>query len=85
MKTAYEDLLNSEEEVKLYEQGYLQLAQESLEIMQSSYQEGTVSLIDFLDARRSYRETELSYRQALSAYMNALEQLRLAVGTRELQ
>lgn len=78
VKTAYEDLLNSEEEVKLYEQGYLQLAQESLEIMQSSYQEGTVSLIDFLDARRSYRETELSYRQALSTKAH----LSAAAGTR---
>jgi outer membrane protein, heavy metal efflux system len=85
VKTAYEDLLNSEEVVKLYDDGYLQLAQESLQIMQSSYQQETVSLIDFLDAQRSYRSTELDYRQALGAYMSALERLRLAVGTRELQ
>ena len=42
------------------------------------------SLLDFLDAERSYRSTQLAYRQALAAYMLSLEQLRLAVGTRSL-
>ena len=31
------------------------------------------TLLDFLDAQRSYRSTELSYRQALASYMGALE------------
>ena len=42
------------------------------------------SLLDFLDAERSYRATELAYRQSLAGYMSALEQLRQAVGTRSL-
>jgi len=33
----------------------------------------------------SYRATELSYRQALATYMGDLEQLRKAIGTRELR
>ena len=41
--------------------------------------------VRFLDGERSYRSTELSYRQVLVTYMTALEQLRQAVGTRELQ
>jgi cobalt-zinc-cadmium efflux system outer membrane protein len=41
-------------------------------------------LLDFLDAERSYRATELAYRQALASYLTALEQLREAVGTRNL-
>jgi outer membrane protein, heavy metal efflux system len=85
VRNAYEALLNSEEVVQLYEKGYLQQAQQSLEITQFSYQHGAASLLDFLDAERSYRSTELSYRQALATYMSALEQLRQAVGTRELQ
>ena len=45
---------------------------------------GAASLLDFLDAERSYRATELAYRQSLAAYLLALEQLREAVGTRSL-
>ena len=84
VKNAYEAFLVSADIVQLYDQGYLQQAQQSLEITQFSYQRGAASLLDFLDAERSYRSTELSYRQALAAYMNSLEQLRLAVGTRDL-
>lgn len=79
VKNAYETLLNSQEIVQLYNGGYLQQAQ------QSSYQHGAASLLDFLDAERSYRSTELSYRQALASYLTAQEQLREAVGTRDLQ
>jgi outer membrane protein, heavy metal efflux system len=71
--------------VQLFDKGYLEQARQSLEITQFSYQHGAASLLDFLDAERSYRSTELSYRQALTTYMSALEQLRQAVGTRDLQ
>jgi outer membrane protein, heavy metal efflux system len=85
VRNAYEALVNSEEVVQLYEKGYLEQAQQSLDITQFSYQHGAASLLDFLDAERTYRATELSYRQALATYMSALEQLRQAVGTRDLQ
>ena len=85
VRNAYEALRNSADVVDLYDKGYLQQAQQSLEITQFSYQHGAASLLDFLDAERSYRATELSYRQALATYMSDLEQLRQAVGTRELR
>ncbi|MGC2108150.1 MAG: TolC family protein [Candidatus Korobacteraceae bacterium] len=85
VKNAYEGLLSSEEVIELYKNGYLQQAQQSREMAESSYQRGGASMMDFLDAERSYRGTELSYRQALAAYMTALEQLRQAVGTRDLR
>src|SRR6267378_2797697 len=43
------------------------------------------SLLDFLDAERSYRTTQLGYRQAIAAHLLASEQVRQAVGTRSLQ
>ena len=85
VKNAYEALRTSDQIVQLYNQGYLEQAQQALEITQFSYQHGAASLLDFLDAERSYRATELSYRQALATYMSALEQLWQAVGTRELR
>jgi cobalt-zinc-cadmium efflux system outer membrane protein len=85
VKNGYETLLNNRDIVQLYDNGYIQQAQQSLDIAQFAYQHGAASLLDFLDAERTYRSTELGYRQALASYMTALEQLRQAVGTRELQ
>jgi len=82
---AYESLRTSDEVVSLYQSGYLKQAEESRDISQYAYQRGAASLLDFLDAERSYRSTELAYRQALAGYMSSLEQLRQAVGTRSLQ
>jgi cobalt-zinc-cadmium efflux system outer membrane protein len=85
VKNAYENLHTSEQIVQLYAKGYLQQASQSLDITRFSYEHGAASLLDFLDAERSYRSTELGYRQALAAYMTALEQLRQAVGSRDLK
>ena len=66
--------------VNLYESGYLDQARQSLEITTYVYQHGAGSLLDLLDAERTYRETELAYREALAAYMTSLRQLNFAVG-----
>lgn len=81
---AYESLQTAQEVVQLYQQGYLQQAQQALQITEFSFRHGAASLLDFLDAERSYRSTELNYRQALASYMGSLEALRLAVGSRNL-
>jgi outer membrane protein, heavy metal efflux system len=85
VQNAYEALRKSEQVVRLFDKGYLDKATQSLDITQFSYEHGAASLLDFLDAERSFRATQLSYRQALAAYMTAMEQLRQAVGSRELQ
>lgn len=81
---AYEAIRTNDQVVQLFESGYLKQAEESRDISLYAYQRGAASLIDYLDAERSYRATELAYRQALAAYMTSLEQLRQAVGTRSL-
>jgi cobalt-zinc-cadmium efflux system outer membrane protein len=81
---AFEAVKSNDEIVQLYTSGYLKQAQDSREITQYAYKRGASSLLDFLDAERSYRSVQLAYRQALGSYMNALEQLKAAVGTRNL-
>ncbi len=81
---AYESLRSNEEVVQLYTSGYLKQAQDSRDISEYAYKRGATSLLDFLDAERSNRAVQLAYRQALSSYMTALEQLKEAVGTRNL-
>jgi outer membrane protein, heavy metal efflux system len=80
----YGNFQSADEVAKLYESGYLKQAQDSRDISEYAYQHGAVSLLDFLDAERSYRATELAYRQALANYMIAVEQLKEAVGSRSL-
>ena len=81
---AYEAARANQDVVKLYVSGYLKQAQDSRDISQYAYKGGAATLLDFLDAERSYRSTQLAYRQALAAYMLSLEQLRQATGTRSL-
>jgi cobalt-zinc-cadmium efflux system outer membrane protein len=81
---AYEAVRSNDEVVQLYTSGYLKQAQDSRDISEYAYKRGAASLLDFLDAERSYRSVQLAYRQALAAYMTALEQLKEAVGTRNL-
>lgn len=84
VKDAYAAWQTSAKVVQLYTSGYLKEAQESRDISEYAYRRGAASLLDFLDAERSYRATELAYRQALAAYMISVEQLKEAVGTRSL-
>jgi len=81
---AYEAVKSNDEVVQLYASGYLKQAQDSRAISEYAYKRGAASLLDFLDAERSYRSTQLAYRQALASYMTALEQLKEALGTRNL-
>ena len=81
---AYEALRSNDEVLQLYTSGYLKQAQDSRDISEYAYKRGAASLLDFLDAERSYRSIQLAYRQALGSYMTALEQLKEAVGTRSL-
>jgi cobalt-zinc-cadmium efflux system outer membrane protein len=84
VRDAYEGWQANNEVVGLYRSGYLDAAQQSLDITDYAYKHGAASLLDFLDAERSYRATQLGYRQSLASYLQALEQLREAVGTRSL-
>ena len=81
---AYQGLRSNDKVVQLYISTYLDVATRSRDISEYSYRHGGTSLLNFLDAERSYRATQLAYRQALASYLVALEQLRQAVGTRTL-
>jgi cobalt-zinc-cadmium efflux system outer membrane protein len=84
VKDAFETLQSNERVVQIYRSGNLETSQRARDISEYAYRRGGVSLLDFLDAERSYRATQLAYRQALAAYLVSLEQLRQAVGTRML-
>ncbi len=71
--------------VTLYESGYLEQARQSRDISRYAYTKGATALLDLLDAERTYRATELAYRQALAAYMTSVEQVNFVVGKQVIQ
>jgi cobalt-zinc-cadmium efflux system outer membrane protein len=80
VETGYAAFESSRERVRLYEQTYLAAAKESLDIQEFSLRNGASSILDFLDAERTYRATQLAYRQQLADYLTNLAALETAVG-----
>jgi cobalt-zinc-cadmium efflux system outer membrane protein len=83
--SSYAGYKTSDEVASLYESGYLDQATQSREISNYAYQRGAASLLDLLDAERSYRATQLAYRQALAAFITSVEQINFAVGKKVMQ
>ncbi len=83
--TAFATFQTNEKVLSLYQSGYLDQAKQSLDITTYVYQQGSGTLLDLLDAERTYRSTQLAYRQALAAYMTSVHQINLAVGRQVLQ
>ena len=81
---AFANLKTNDQIIQLYQGGYVEQAKKSRDISEYAYRKGAASLLDYLDSERTYRANQLAYRQALASYMLALEQMRQAVGTRNL-
>jgi outer membrane protein, heavy metal efflux system len=60
--------------------GYLETAKRIRDTMTFSYQRGQAALVDYLDAQRDYRATEVAYLNLIGAYLTAAGQLNMAVG-----
>ena len=84
VRDAYEGLQTSDRVARYFRSTYLEVSQKNRDISEYAYRRGAASLLDFLDAERSYRATQLAWRQTIAAYLTALEQLREAVGARSL-
>jgi outer membrane protein, heavy metal efflux system len=80
VESAYAQFTSARDRLQMYEKTYLGFAKESLDIEEFSFHKGGSSILDFLDAQRTYRATQLAYRQELAAYLNALAQLQTAAG-----
>ena len=84
IRNAYESFVTNQKVVQLYTSGYLKQAQDSRDISEYAYKRGAASLLDYLDAERSYRSTQWAYRQSLANYLVSIEQLKESVGSRTL-
>lgn len=82
---AYYGFQTQEQVCSLYESGYLDQATQSRDMTTYAYARGAATVLDLLDAERSYRATQLGYRQAMAAFMIAAEQVNQAVGAQVIR
>jgi cobalt-zinc-cadmium efflux system outer membrane protein len=66
--------------LRSYRSQYLRQAGEARDSVSFAYSNGGASLLDFLDAQKSYRDIQLNYRNLIGSYLAAAAQLNLAVG-----
>lgn len=78
--TALTAVTVSRDKVLLLRDTYLPKAQRARDTVEFAYRRGGVSLLDYLDAQRTYRETALEHIRTVGAYWSALYQLEAAVG-----
>jgi outer membrane protein, heavy metal efflux system len=80
VESAYRAYETAREQVKAYEAGLLDQADESREITLVAYKEGAAELVALIEAQRTRAEVRTNYYRALFNYHLALLQLELATG-----
>jgi len=83
--SAYEAVESTRRLLRPYRDRYLPQAEKVRETVSFAYRNGGASLLDFLDAQKTYRDTQLAYRNLIGAYLNAVSQLNFAVGREVIQ
>jgi cobalt-zinc-cadmium efflux system outer membrane protein len=63
----------------------LQQATRVRNTIEFSYQRGAASLVDFLNAQADYRSVQVNYLNLVASYLDAADQLNLAVGSEVIQ
>jgi cobalt-zinc-cadmium efflux system outer membrane protein len=68
-----------------YKVRYLKQASRVRETIAFSYEHGAASLLDFLNAQAEYRSVQVNYLNLVASYLDAANQLNLAVGREVIQ
>lgn len=79
VETAYAQLTAARKLVERMQSSLLERAQKARDITQVQYAKGAASLLDLLDAQRTYTATRAEYAQDLAGYWTAVAQLEAAV------
>jgi len=83
--SAYATLRNTLGLLRPYKSKYLKESEDIRSTVSFSYLHGAASLLDFLDAQKQYRDTQLNYLNLIGAYLNASNQVNFAVGREVLR
>ena len=66
--------------VRPFRDKYLQESADIRDKVSFSYSQGNATVLEFLDAQKSYRDTQVAYVGLVGSYWSALAQLSVAVG-----
>ncbi len=80
VQLALNQLEGNRQRIEALQGEYLNKARQSRDIAESAYRLGGASLIEFLDAERTYRETSRLYNRVLYDFQISRGQLELAIG-----
>jgi cobalt-zinc-cadmium efflux system outer membrane protein len=83
--SAYVTLVGALNLLRPYKTQYLKLASDTRDKVQFAYQNGGATLLDYLDAEKTYRDTRLAYLNLIGSYLTAAAQMNMAVGREVLQ
>ncbi len=83
--SAYYTVVQNVNLLKPYKSRYLPMATDVRDKMSFSYRQGGASLLDYLDAEKSYRDTRLAYLNLIGSWLTAASQMNLAVGREVMQ
>lgn len=78
--SAYATLQSTIQLLRPYKDQYLAEASQVRETVSFAYRHGAASLLDYLDAQKQYRDTELSYVNLVGGYFSAANQVNFAAG-----
>lgn len=70
----------NQQTLRLFQDGLLGEAEQSMEIAETSYREGEISFMEYLDARRTFQSIQIQYQQALFDWNVELATLDQAAG-----
>lgn len=80
VETAYTNFSSSRRLVERMESRLLERAKRARDLVDLQYHKGAASLLEFLDAQRTYIAINVEYLQDLANYWTAVYQLEQAVG-----
>ena len=80
VETALASVLTERDKARRLGDLYLPRAERVRATVEFAYRRGGLSVLDLLDAQRTYRETALEHARALGNYWSAVYQLEAAVG-----
>jgi len=80
VEDAYLNAMTATNQIKMFEEEILTQAEEVYNMFSFSYQEGEISSIELIDARRTLIESQTSYADALFNYRTAIAALEKSIG-----
>jgi cobalt-zinc-cadmium efflux system outer membrane protein len=83
--SAYATINSTLNLLRPYKSNYLPRAAKVRDTVSYAYKRGAATLLDFLDAQKSYRDVNLAYLNLIGSFLMSATQLNLAVGQEAIQ